>query len=43
MSGRDHAFFILIAYGVSFALLAAEVFLLVRRSRRLRKERPDEA
>jgi heme exporter protein CcmD len=35
MSG--HAFFLWSAYGVSFALIAAEIALLVRRARKARR------
>ena len=35
MNGDDPAFFILAAYGVTLVLLAAEVWILVRRHRAL--------
>ncbi|MEJ8845905.1 heme exporter protein CcmD [Variovorax rhizosphaerae] len=33
MTGTDHTFYIVAAYGVTLVLLAAEVWTLVRRSR----------
>ena len=47
MSGNDAGLFILAAYGVALALIAAEVWILVRRSRtqsaQLSKRPRDEA